>query len=493
MSQETVTTDAATSIDQTTVTLNASAASLVVGEWYKVKFSWGETGSPPGNVDYTASTEALGATESYSVNITGLSVSTTYDFKARLYIYDDDEGEYVRVATAASSESFTTLAASVPTVSTGTVANVTTSSGDIDGNDASADGGSTITDKGVCFGTSTDPTTESSAGGGGIGTYNLSKTAGSANTLYYARAYATNATGTAYGANVEFKTTPGKPNATHVTADIETEFKCYWEAGDGGSSGITYRLDVATASDFSTYLAGYQDKDVGSATTHVVTGATDGVTYWFRVRATNSYGAKGGTKGGTNTSVNSESVEYKAGSTLPVELISFTAELEEKSTILNWATASEINNDYFEVERSLDKENFETFAKVEGAGNSNIVLNYSAADNSLSDGVVYYRLKQTDFDGAFEYSSIIAVTRNGEKILIEDYIYDGDRISFNYFNPNNESSTITLVDNMGRIIETLEVNTSSSRIVFNANKLKTGLYVINIVTNNDIIIKKIIL
>ncbi|MEK7225642.1 MAG: hypothetical protein AAB221_08160, partial [Bacteroidota bacterium] len=73
-------------------------------------------------------------------------------------------------------------------------------------------------------------------------------------------------------------------------------------------------------------------------------------------------------------------------------------------------TVSEINNDYFTVQRSRDMENFENIATVKGSGNSNTPINYSSTDNNPLEGISYYRLKQTDFDGTVTYSNAVPVT-----------------------------------------------------------------------------------
>ena len=97
--------------------------------------------------------------------------------------------------------------------------------------------------------------------------------------------------------------------------------------------------------------------------------------------------------------------------TLPVELISFTAEgLENKTAKLIWSTASEFNNDYFEIERTGTDNNWTTIGKVKGNGNSFSLINYSFIDEKPENGTNYYRLKQTDFDGTFKYSSVVAVS-----------------------------------------------------------------------------------
>jgi hypothetical protein len=95
---------------------------------------------------------------------------------------------------------------------------------------------------------------------------------------------------------------------------------------------------------------------------------------------------------------------------LPIELLVFDASLNDKNIVdLNWATATEINNDFFTVEKSRDGINFEPFTMVDGAGNSTSVLYYQTEDTEPFEGITYYRLKQTDYDGAYSYSDIRAV------------------------------------------------------------------------------------
>src|SRR6185436_5233689 len=106
---------------------------------------------------------------------------------------------------------------------------------------------------------------------------------------------------------------------------------------------------------------------------------------------------------------------------LPVELVSFTASvIDNKEVLCKWITASEINNDYFTVERSKNGNEFEEVGKVDGAGNSTAVLNYSLTDYKPYTGISYYRLKQTDFNGDYFYSQVVAVTifENASDILI---------------------------------------------------------------------------
>jgi len=99
---------------------------------------------------------------------------------------------------------------------------------------------------------------------------------------------------------------------------------------------------------------------------------------------------------------------------LPIELNSFSAEAADHSIELKWETATETNNDFFTIERSPDVQNWEIIGYVDGAGNSNRPLSYSFTDSQPLDGISYYRLKQTDYDGKYEYFGPVAVQFNSE-------------------------------------------------------------------------------
>jgi hypothetical protein len=94
---------------------------------------------------------------------------------------------------------------------------------------------------------------------------------------------------------------------------------------------------------------------------------------------------------------------------LPIELLYFNATEDDGYNLLEWASATEINNDYYTIERSFDGKNWEVLANVDGAGNSVQALNYRYMHYNPEDSLNYYRLKQTDFDGAYEYFDIKTV------------------------------------------------------------------------------------
>ncbi|MEQ8908791.1 MAG: hypothetical protein RIC95_06340 [Vicingaceae bacterium] len=120
---------------------------------------------------------------------------------------------------------------------------------------------------------------------------------------------------------------------------------------------------------------------------------------------------------------------------LPIELVSFTARKIGIEALLDWSTESEVNNDFFEVQRSIDGKSFTTIGKVKGAGNSNQLLNYQFYDRKPFSGLNYYRLKQIDFDGGFSFSAVQALDFE-------------DAIGFNlYPNPSHGGSLLLELEN----------------------------------------------
>lgn len=94
---------------------------------------------------------------------------------------------------------------------------------------------------------------------------------------------------------------------------------------------------------------------------------------------------------------------------LPIELLSFTAKNINDKNVINWETASERDNDYFTIERSIDGYNWSVLSIIDGAGTTKITTKYEYIDYDYTNVVNYYRLKQTDFNGSSEYFNIVAI------------------------------------------------------------------------------------
>jgi len=123
----------------------------------------------------------------------------------------------------------------------------------------------------------------------------------------------------------------------------------------------------------------------------------------------------GGSSFGSATVVNncSSCSETVLAPVLPIELLFFNGKQEKESIGLSWATATELGNDYFSIEKSTDGIRWIVLENIQGAGNSTSNLQYTFEDNAPEDGIQYYRLKQTDFDGTFTYSIAIAINFEG--------------------------------------------------------------------------------
>lgn len=96
---------------------------------------------------------------------------------------------------------------------------------------------------------------------------------------------------------------------------------------------------------------------------------------------------------------------------LPINLLSFAGYCNEQNIVLQWRTATEVNNNYFTIERSSDAINWDIIGTVAGAGNSSIPLNYTLTDMNHNEGTTYYQLKQTDFNENHKYEAIIGINK----------------------------------------------------------------------------------
>jgi len=167
---------------------------------------------------------------------------------------------------------------------------------------------------------------------------------------------------------------------------------------------------------------------------------------------------------------------------LPIELLDFKAKEYNESIELMWTTATEKNNDYFTIERSIDGINFETVGMVNAVGNSQSINNYKDYDlHPLDQAITYYRLKQTDNDGTFTYSEIITVEKNKNEI---DFVISPNPSGSGIFNltMNNHkydiNTTVEILDYTGRKILEFPLTTISESI--NLSAYVKGLYIVRI-------------
>jgi hypothetical protein len=175
---------------------------------------------------------------------------------------------------------------------------------------------------------------------------------------------------------------------------------------------------------------------------------------------------------------------------IPVELTSFTATANLNSVTLNWSTATETNNSGFEVQRNSG-EGFVNVGTVSGKGTTTDPQSYAFTDEALSPGLYIYRLKQTDFDGTFEYSN---------EIQVQITVPVNYTLHQNYPNPFNPSTvieyslpqqsfvTISIYSILGEVVRTLvneSVDAGYQKVTFDASELPSGMYVYQIKTVNE--------
>lgn len=171
---------------------------------------------------------------------------------------------------------------------------------------------------------------------------------------------------------------------------------------------------------------------------------------------------------------------------LPVELYYFTSACSEEKTEIEWITTSETNNDYFTVEKSPDALIWIYLTSVDGAGNSNSIRYYSVYDNEPYGQITYYRMKQTDYDGTYTYSEIIAADCEIEITGLSNIYPDPANGYIEYvYNSSSENSIVVSVSDMtGQILYTqlLSVNTGGNKSIINLMEFKSGCYYLTIET-----------
>jgi hypothetical protein len=179
----------------------------------------------------------------------------------------------------------------------------------------------------------------------------------------------------------------------------------------------------------------------------------------------------------------------KSGETpLPVDLVDFNANCDNGKVEINWTTASEINNDYFIIEKSNDMSKFVEVNRTIGAGNSNSIKNYQVMDRNDS-GTTYYRLTQVDFDGKTTiYAPIVVKCQEFNLITPSLVVYPNpfnNEINIIFENIANEEVTVEIFDQTGRIILTKKINTTqtSTYTTIDLSELKPAVY--NLRTKSD--------
>ena len=173
---------------------------------------------------------------------------------------------------------------------------------------------------------------------------------------------------------------------------------------------------------------------------------------------------------------------------LPVELISFNVTRDGNVAVLDWVTANEVNNNYFVVQHSTDAEYFRNIDRVYSKNsNSHSVLSYQYIHANPVKGINYYRLKQVDFDGSYEYTDIRSVSFGSNQNIS---LYPNPTSQFIYINnPDgfDKNSVIEIINNVGQIVRSISYSDNNAKILeLNVSDLALGYYFIQIRTSSDL-------
>ncbi len=171
---------------------------------------------------------------------------------------------------------------------------------------------------------------------------------------------------------------------------------------------------------------------------------------------------------------------------LPIELIYFRGASNEKNIRLFWETAQEFNNDIFIIEKKTTENNFVEIGKVNSLGNSNQNKSYSFLDNTPDAGSNYYRLKQIDLDGKYEYSNIVNVQFIGKHTIINIQPNPFSEYIFIDSQKDLDGSLIKIFDVTGFLVFEANLNHGS----LNLGKLTAGIYYLKTNGETHKIIKK---
>ncbi|MBQ2572622.1 MAG: T9SS type A sorting domain-containing protein, partial [Bacteroidales bacterium] len=187
-----------------------------------------------------------------------------------------------------------------------------------------------------------------------------------------------------------------------------------------------------------------------------------------------------------------------ASTVLPIELVSFTATCDGRSSLIEWTTATEKNNDYFSLERSDDAVNFTEIARVAGAGNSIEPIDYAYPDYGIHGGDNYYRLVQVDYDGTRTASEVIVancIEPNVGEPDVQAYPnpFSGE-LTLVLDNFNNRAATIEVYDMLGKLIYTEKASApqNSYETILNLSNLPSGAYTVRVSTTDFVINKNVV-
>lgn len=267
------------------------------------------------------------------------------------------------------------------------------------------------------------------------------------------------------------------PSTSDLPAGILRKLSRIWrvaETGNVGSISISVDLSAVPGSKTAADLRLLVDANgifAPDATQYTVSSSSGSVFTFDNVAIADDYYFTIGTVNASSTP-------------LPIELSDFRVSYENPVVTSSWQTASELNNDYFTLERAGNDLVFEEIGREPGAGTSQIPHSYSMIDLYPYDGVSYYRLKQTDIDGTSTYSDTkyMFIEETKKQLALFPNPNPGKQIEVAFGNTKFNLNHIAVINQQGRIIETSYINRKDLKqySVELKQKLPPGLYMVRV-------------
>ena len=273
--------------------------------------------------------------------------------------------------------------------------------------------------------------------------------------------------------------TTGVAFTGNLTTGGGGDFVDFWEIADGTSGNIT--LTFATVN-YQVFLKRYSDagRTTEESSNEFITGmpqSLDGAKFYsiqLVVLSTDAY-------------------SITPTVSLPVELTAFDATPTTTSVLLNWTTETELNNDYFEIQHSVDGQKFEVIGTVLGAGTSLEAQEYGFEHDKPVNGTNYYRLRQVDFDGAFEISQTVVAefSRNTTDFTLAPSVANS-YVNILFDELSDEKAMIEIYNISGVLVKQMNISSSEYNYNLDVSTFQNGQYIIRYTKGSDVVTKQFI-
>jgi hypothetical protein len=171
-------------------------------------------------------------------------------------------------------------------------------------------------------------------------------------------------------------------------------------------------------------------------------------------------------------------------STLPVTFQSFYVARQGSNIQLNWVTSEEVNNKYYEVERSTDGRSWKQLAIILGAGTTSLISKYAYTDKNVTDAAVYYRIRQTDMNGAVHYSAIRTIRSSEKQQVANIYASSKQTITVDFNSDVKNNVTIQVISMNGHVVARQHFKQASYRLNLNVMNAGAGVYAVQVSDGN---------